>query len=317
MVEASTAWHHAVPAVSPPGAGWGPPAHLSRLGFRVQGGRCPHVCPVAGTTHGQCRWGCCHHISPTQRCVPCLQTASSRPQSQWCQLLRASCTRPTSAGVSPQAAAAAAAALQALSLPCEHCCCSLAALPLMLSRMGSPSACDHLSMGSTPFIPSPPTPAATGAVVGISIAILVLLFAAQSLGTQKVSAAFSPLMLIWFAANAIIGVVSPSIATRGWVVEPNVGVAWQPPLSSAWWASGLGAVSQGSQHSCRGGELLLLWIMWVGDAKPPPGTAICAVAQPVLVLYLPACRSARPPTPPSRQRKSRSRWRSWEWANGW
>ena len=53
-----------------------------------------------------------------------------------------------------------------------------------------------------------------GVVVAISIVILFLLFAAQSLGTQKVSFAFSPIMLLWFLANAAIGLVShPTCST--------------------------------------------------------------------------------------------------------
>ncbi|PRW58025.1 Potassium transporter family isoform C [Chlorella sorokiniana] len=45
----------------------------------------------------------------------------------------------------------------------------------------------------------------TGTVVGISIAILVLLFALQSFGTHRVSNIFSPIVLLWFTANAAIG----------------------------------------------------------------------------------------------------------------
>ena len=56
--------------------------------------------------------------------------------------------------------------------------------------------------------PCPPAfLSAVGTVVGISIAILVVLFAAQSFGTHKISAAFSPIMLLWFMANAAIGLV--------------------------------------------------------------------------------------------------------------
>lgn len=45
-----------------------------------------------------------------------------------------------------------------------------------------------------------------GAVVGITVAILVVLFVAQSFGTQRVSAAFSPIILLWFTANFVIGI---------------------------------------------------------------------------------------------------------------
>ncbi|KAI7844072.1 hypothetical protein COHA_002216 [Chlorella ohadii] len=45
----------------------------------------------------------------------------------------------------------------------------------------------------------------TGTVVGISIGILVLLFAMQGFGTHRVSNIFSPIVLLWFLANAAIG----------------------------------------------------------------------------------------------------------------
>ncbi|KAH9321086.1 hypothetical protein KI387_015725 [Taxus chinensis] len=45
-----------------------------------------------------------------------------------------------------------------------------------------------------------------GAVVGISAAILLLLFLVQSYGTGKVSFLFSPVTIIWFVANTLIGV---------------------------------------------------------------------------------------------------------------
>ena len=41
-------------------------------------------------------------------------------------------------------------------------------------------------------------------VVGISIAIIVLIFAAQRFGTARVGAVFSPIVLIYFLLNIII-----------------------------------------------------------------------------------------------------------------
>ena len=41
-------------------------------------------------------------------------------------------------------------------------------------------------------------------VVGISIAIIVLIFAAQRFGTARVGACFSPIVLIYFMLNIII-----------------------------------------------------------------------------------------------------------------
>jgi hypothetical protein len=42
-------------------------------------------------------------------------------------------------------------------------------------------------------------------IMGVSIAILVLLFGVQFKGTAAVSAAFSPIMLLWLASNCAIG----------------------------------------------------------------------------------------------------------------
>jgi KUP system potassium uptake protein len=49
------------------------------------------------------------------------------------------------------------------------------------------------------------TPAFDEFVVPITVAILIVLFAAQSRGTAKVAALFGPITLIWFAAIAVAG----------------------------------------------------------------------------------------------------------------
>jgi KUP system potassium uptake protein len=48
-------------------------------------------------------------------------------------------------------------------------------------------------------------PALSHFILPASIAILVVLFAAQPLGTAKIGRAFGPIMLLWFAAIAILG----------------------------------------------------------------------------------------------------------------
>ncbi|GLJ23161.1 hypothetical protein SUGI_0437320 [Cryptomeria japonica] len=45
-----------------------------------------------------------------------------------------------------------------------------------------------------------------GAVVGVSAAILLLLFLLQRFGTGRVSFLFSPVMIVWFIANAFVGI---------------------------------------------------------------------------------------------------------------
>ncbi|KAK2634735.1 hypothetical protein Ddye_029527 [Dipteronia dyeriana] len=49
------------------------------------------------------------------------------------------------------------------------------------------------------------TPCISDAVMWISIVILILLFAVQRYGTDKVGASFAPIILLWFALNAGIG----------------------------------------------------------------------------------------------------------------
>ena len=43
-----------------------------------------------------------------------------------------------------------------------------------------------------------------GTVVGVTCAILVLLFAVQRFGTSKVGFTFAPVVLLWFAANVMV-----------------------------------------------------------------------------------------------------------------
>ena len=54
------------------------------------------------------------------------------------------------------------------------------------------------------------TPAFQHYVVGLTVAILVVLFAVQSRGTAKVAAFFGPIMLVWFMTIAIVGLVNIS-----------------------------------------------------------------------------------------------------------
>jgi KUP system potassium uptake protein len=52
------------------------------------------------------------------------------------------------------------------------------------------------------------TPAFEHYVVGLTVAILVVLFAVQSRGTAKVAAFFGPIMLVWFVTIAVAGLVN-------------------------------------------------------------------------------------------------------------
>jgi KUP system potassium uptake protein len=71
------------------------------------------------------------------------------------------------------------------------------------------------------------TPAFHEYVVPVTVAILIVLFAAQSFGTAKVAALFGPIMVIWFVAIALPGVVwiarDPGIL---WALNPYYGVSF-------------------------------------------------------------------------------------------
>ena len=86
------------------------------------------------------------------------------------------------------------------------------------------------------------TPHFAGAVVPVSLAILVLLFAIQSRGTHKIGRLFGPVMLIWFAALAGFGLAS-LLQTPGILMAFNPWYALQMFLHAPWVAFvSLGAV---------------------------------------------------------------------------
>jgi KUP system potassium uptake protein len=69
------------------------------------------------------------------------------------------------------------------------------------------------------------TPAFDPFVIPLAVAILIALFAVQSRGTAKVAAFFGPVMLMWFAALAVSGLVhisdDPGVL---WAIDPSYGV---------------------------------------------------------------------------------------------
>jgi KUP system potassium uptake protein len=73
-------------------------------------------------------------------------------------------------------------------------------------------------------------PSMTGLVLPLTILILVLLFLFQSRGTTGVGAVFGPVMLVWFAALAALGL--------RWIIrEPGVLAAVSPTYAVAFFAS--------------------------------------------------------------------------------
>ncbi|HUI15147.1 MAG TPA: potassium transporter Kup [Xanthobacteraceae bacterium] len=69
------------------------------------------------------------------------------------------------------------------------------------------------------------TPALHEYVVPVTVVILLVLFAAQSRGTAKVAALFGPVMLVWFVAIAVPGLIAivndPGIL---WALNPFYGI---------------------------------------------------------------------------------------------
>ncbi|HYD29449.1 MAG TPA: KUP/HAK/KT family potassium transporter, partial [Azospirillaceae bacterium] len=71
------------------------------------------------------------------------------------------------------------------------------------------------------------SPALEHVVVPVTLAILVALFSIQNRGTAKVGALFGPIMLVWFATLAVLGikelVTDPSVLAA---IDPRYGFAF-------------------------------------------------------------------------------------------
>ncbi|KAI3432754.1 hypothetical protein D9Q98_004295 [Chlorella vulgaris] len=80
-------------------------------------------------------------------------------------------------------------------------------------------------------------------VVGISVAILVVLFALQPFGTQRIAFMFSPLVLLWFATNTGLGIYNMILHGFGAckALSPHyIYYFWAGRAGDAW--RGLGAI---------------------------------------------------------------------------
>jgi len=69
------------------------------------------------------------------------------------------------------------------------------------------------------------SPKLTRWIVPISVAILIVLFAMQSRGTERIGRAFGPIMLLWFSVIGLLGVISlvqtPEVL---WAIDPRRGL---------------------------------------------------------------------------------------------
>ena len=55
-----------------------------------------------------------------------------------------------------------------------------------------------------------PVAISSGAIIGISVSIIVLLFIAQHFGTRRIAFLFSPIIILWLLANFSIGIYNIS-----------------------------------------------------------------------------------------------------------
>jgi KUP system potassium uptake protein len=122
------------------------------------------------------------------------------------------------------------------------------------------------------------TPAFDPYVVPLTVAILVGLFAVQSIGTAKVAALFGPVMTVWFVAIAIPGLVSI-------VRDPGVLLAFNPLYGASFLAHHgmIGLVTLGAVFlAVTGAEALYADLGHFGRA--PIQTAWLGIVLPSLVL---------------------------------
>ncbi len=124
------------------------------------------------------------------------------------------------------------------------------------------------------------TPAFDHFVAGLTVAILVGLFAVQSRGTAKVAAFFGPIMVVWFASIAIAGLMN----IRD---DPHVLVAINPFYGMRFLASHghVGLVTLGLVFlAVTGGEALYADLGHFGR-KPIQTAWLCLVLPALLLNY--------------------------------
>jgi KUP system potassium uptake protein len=116
------------------------------------------------------------------------------------------------------------------------------------------------------------------AVIALTVAILVLLFAVQSRGTAKVAQYFGPVMLAWFAAIAVGGLVHI-------IDDPRVFLALNPVLGVQFLMTHgvIGLVVMGLVFLCVTGAAALYADLGHFGRKPIQ-VAWLAIVQPALII---------------------------------
>jgi KUP system potassium uptake protein len=124
-----------------------------------------------------------------------------------------------------------------------------------------------------------------------AVVILVLLFAAQAMGTAKIGRVFGPIMLLWFVVIAVLGLINllshPGVL---WALNPGVGLRF---LAGHGW--GGFAVLGGVFLAITGGEALYadmghigrepIRISWYGVVLP--ALVLCYAGQAALMIEQP------------------------------
>jgi KUP system potassium uptake protein len=121
-------------------------------------------------------------------------------------------------------------------------------------------------------------PVTSGAVVPITIAILVVLFLMQKRGTHRIGTVFGPVMILWFSAIGVLG-------ARQIVLHPSVLAALDPRWGLRFLADGHGHVTHvlgAVVLTIAGGEALYADMGHFG--RKPIQLAWYGVVLPALVL---------------------------------
>jgi KUP system potassium uptake protein len=122
------------------------------------------------------------------------------------------------------------------------------------------------------------SPAFSEYVVPLTVLILICLFASQSFGTAKVAALFGPIMVVWFVAIAIAGVLHIHD-------DPHVLLALNPAYGVAFLLNHgeIGMVTLGAVFLCvTGGEALYADLGHFG--RKPIQTAWLSLVLPALLI---------------------------------
>ena len=80
-------------------------------------------------------------------------------------------------------------------------------------------------------------PALEHYVVPLTVFILVVLFSVQSSGTARVASAFGPVMVVWFATLAVLGLVAYQRRSLGAGGDQSLvrrSISCSPTASSGW-----------------------------------------------------------------------------------